>query len=99
MAYLLIGKHRKPHTIGETLVKPAALRMANIVLGTAAKDKLSLVPPSNGIVKNQIDDISEDILYQVVADLKTSHTKFSLQLDETTDVANLSPLIAFVRYV
>ena len=98
MAYL-IGKHGKPHTIGETLVKPAALLMANIMLGTAAKDKLSLVPFSNDIVKNRIDDISEDILHQVVADLKASHTKFSLQLDETTDFANLSQLIAFVRYV
>ena len=98
MTYL-IGKHGKPHTIGETLVKPAALRMANIILGTAAKDKLSLVQLSNDIVKNRIDDISEDILHQVVADLKASHTKFNLQLDETTDVANLSQLIAFVCYV
>ena len=55
------------------------------MLGTAAKDKLSLVPLSTEIVKNRIDDISEDILHQVVADLKASHTKFSLQLHETTD--------------
>ena len=73
--------------------------MAEIMLGTAAKNKLSLVPLSNDIVKNRIDDISEDILHQIVADLKASHTKFSLQLDETADVANLSLLIAFVRYV
>ena len=43
--------------------------------------------------------MSEDILHQVVADLKASHTKFSQQLDETTDVANFSQLIAFVHYV
>ena len=73
------------------------LFQANII--TAAKDKLSLVPLSTEIVKNRIDDFSEDILHQVVADLKASHTKFSLQLDETTDVANLSQLIAFVHYV
>ena len=69
------------------------------MLGTAAKDKLCLVPLSTEIVKNRIHDISEDILHQVVADLKASHTKFSLQLDETTDVANLSQLVAFVHYV
>ena len=69
------------------------------MLGTAAKDMLSLVPLSTEIVKNRIDDISEDILHQVVADLKANHTKFSLQLDETTDVANLSQLTAFVHYV
>ena len=43
--------------------------------------------------------MGEDILNQVVADLKASPTKFSTQLDETTDVANLSQLIAFVPYV
>ena len=94
----LIGKHGKPHTIGETPVKPAALRMANIMLGTAAKDKLSLVPLSNDIVKKRIDDISENILHQVVTDLKVRPHKFSLQLDKTTDIANLSQLIAFVCY-
>ena len=31
----LIGNHGKPHTIGETLVKPAALQMVNIMLGAA----------------------------------------------------------------
>ena len=77
MAYL-IEKHGKPHTIGETLVKSAALQMANVMLGTAAKDKLSLVPLLNDIVENRIDDIREDILHQVLADLKASHTKFSL---------------------
>ena len=104
MVYL-IGKHGKPHTIGEPLVKPMhcewlglTVFQANIMLGTAAKDKLSLVPLSTEIVKNRIDDISENILHQVVADLKASHTKFSLQLDETTDAANLSQLITFVRY-
>ena len=69
------------------------------MLGTADKDKLSLGPLSTEIVKNRIDDIIADILHQVVADLKASLTKFSLQLDETTDVANLSQLIAFVHYV
>ena len=34
----LIAKHGKPHTIGEKLVKPAALKMANIMLGKAAKN-------------------------------------------------------------
>ena len=105
VAYL-IGKHGKLHTSGEPLVKPMhcewlglTVFQANVILGTAAKDKLSLVPLSTEIVKNRIDDISEDILHQVVADLKASHTKFSLHLDETTDVANLSQLVAFVHYV
>ena len=66
----LIGKQRKPLTIGETLVKPAALHR-DILLEKAATDKLALVPLSNKVVKSRINDISEDILNQVVADLKT----------------------------
>ena len=98
VAYL-IAKQGKPHIIDETLVKPAAMRLAKIMLGKEAENKLSLVSLSNDVVKSRINNIGEDILSQVVADLKASPTKFSLQLDETTAVGNLNQLIAFVRYV
>lgn len=98
VAYL-IAKQGKPHTIGETLVKPAALKMANLILGTAAEGKLSQIPLSNDTVSDRIEDMSKGILAQVVADLISSPAKFSLQLDETTDVSNLSQLAVFVRYV
>ena len=73
--------------------------MANILLRKAAKDKLAVVSLSNDVVKGRINDISEDILNQVVADFQASQTKFNLQLNETTGAANLNQLIAFVRYV
>jgi len=86
----LIAMQGKPHTIGETLVKSAALKMANIMLGKAL---------SNDTISSRIDDMSDDILAQVVADLISIPAKFSLQLDETTDVSNLSQLVVFVRYI
>ena len=43
--------------------------------------------------------MSADILDQVVDDLKVSPVKFSLQLDESTDVANCCQLLVFVRYL
>ena len=43
--------------------------------------------------------MGENILGQVVADSKASPTKFSIQLDEATDIANLNQFIAFVRYI
>ncbi|XP_073525434.1 protein FAM200C-like [Phyllobates terribilis] len=95
----LIAKQGKPHTIGETLIKPAALKMANLILGTAAEGKLSQIPLSNDTISNRIECMSKDILAQVVADLISSPAKFSLQLDETTDVSNLSQLAVFVRCV
>ncbi|KAF2362980.1 protein of unknown function DUF4371 [Trinorchestia longiramus] len=95
----LIAKQGKPQSIGETLVKPAVLKMANIMLGKEAEVKLSQITPSNDTISDRIEDMSRDILAQVVADLISSPAKFSLQLDETTDVFNLSQLAVFVRYV
>ena len=75
------------------------MQLAKIMLGKEAENKLYLVPLSNDVVKSRINENGEDILSQVVADLKASPTKFSIQLNEATDVANLNQLTAFVRYV
>ncbi|XP_076329566.1 protein FAM200C-like [Tachypleus tridentatus] len=73
--------------------------MATIVLGKESSNKLKLVPLSNHVIQNRISDLSSNILDQVIADIKASPLKISLQLDKTTDVANCSQLIALVRYV
>uniref|UniRef100_UPI00358ECE95 protein FAM200C-like n=1 Tax=Myxine glutinosa TaxID=7769 RepID=UPI00358ECE95 len=62
---LLIAKDKKAHTIGETLVKPCAVVMANLV----------------------------------TQELRESRCRFSLQLDESTDVASCSQLLVFARYL
>ena len=80
-------------------MKPAALKMANIMLGKAAENKLSQIPLSNDTVSNRIDKMNNDILDEMVSDLILSPAKFSLQLDKTTDVASLSQLAVFVRNV
>ena len=95
VAYL-IAKQSKPHTIEEKLVKPAALKMANIMLGKAAENKLSEIPLSNDNISYRIDKKSDDILAQIVSDLISSPAKFSLQL---TDDASPGQLALFVCYV
>ncbi|KAF2347932.1 hypothetical protein FHG87_021314 [Trinorchestia longiramus] len=95
----IIGCRAKPHTIGETLVKPAISKMANIMLGIEAEVKLSEIPLSNDTIRDRIEDMSKDILAQVVAGLISSPAKFTLQIYETTDVSNLSQFAVFVRYV
>ncbi|XP_045117651.1 protein ZBED8-like [Portunus trituberculatus] len=93
-----IAKSKKPHTVGEELIKPCALEMAKIVLGKEAEKKLQ-VSVSNDVIHNRIIDMSGDILEQVVADIKDSPVKISLQVDESTDVSNCCQLLAVVRYV
>ena len=75
------------------------MQLAKIMPGKEAENKLFLLPLSNDVVNSRINETGEDILSQVLADSKASSTKFSIKLDETTDVANLNQLVAFVRYV
>ena len=90
---------KKPHTVAEELVKPCAMEMAKSVLGVEVEKKLSLVLLSNDIISSWICDLSKDILQQVIADIKASPTKVSLQLHESTDISLCSQLLVFVRYV
>ncbi|KAF2344355.1 Amine oxidase [Trinorchestia longiramus] len=71
----LIAKQGKPLTIGETLVKPAVLKMANIMPGEETEVKLSQIPLSNGTISDRIEDMSKDVLAQVFADLISSPAK------------------------
>ena len=93
---LRIAQTKKPHTIGEDLIKPCILEAAKAVLGEQQSNKLRSISLSNDTVKNRISDMSEDILLQVVTAVKSSPV-YSLQLDESTDVESCAQLIVYVR--
>uniref|UniRef100_A0A7M4F4W3 Zinc finger BED-type containing 5 n=1 Tax=Crocodylus porosus TaxID=8502 RepID=A0A7M4F4W3_CROPO len=94
-----IAKQKKPHTIGETLVKPCALEMVELVCGLEQRKKLEVVSLSNDVIRSRIVDISFNILKQVIEELAASPFPFSMQLDETTDISQCSQLLVFVCYV
>ncbi|GFT06573.1 protein ZBED8 [Nephila pilipes] len=94
-----IAKSKKPHTIGETLIKPCALEMVELVCGLEQRKKLEAIPLSNDVIQSRIVEISCNILKQIINELKASPFPFSMQLDETTDISNCSQLLVFVRYV
>ena len=75
------------------------MEMVKIVLGKEAEKKLQQVPLCNDTIRSRIDDMSQDILQQIVSDLVATLVKFSIQLDESTDVSNCNQLLVFVRYV
>ena len=73
--------------------------MARIVLGRESEKKLKEIPLSNDTVKRRIADLSDNIKEQVISEIKNSpFGLFSIQLDETTDVASCSQLLVFCRY-
>ena len=95
---LEIAKQKKPHTIGETLVKPCLLKTAKLVLGDASVVKLKQISLSNNTIQRRISDMSEDVKKQVVNEIKAS-PMFSLQVDESTDISLCAQLLVFVRYI
>ncbi|XP_013789881.1 protein ZBED8-like [Limulus polyphemus] len=90
---------KKPYTIAEELVKPCILEVVKTILGKDEERKVQQVPMSNNVIRNRIIDMSEDILEQVITDIKATLAKISLQLNESTDISHCSQLIALVRYV
>ncbi len=95
---LLIAKQKKPHTIGETLVKPCMVEAACLVLDQNCVNKLNQISLSDNTVKQRIDDMSQDIKLQVTEKIRLSPF-FAIQLDESTDVAQLPQLLVYARFI
>uniref|UniRef100_UPI00358F171D protein FAM200C-like n=1 Tax=Myxine glutinosa TaxID=7769 RepID=UPI00358F171D len=97
---LEIAKKKKPHSIGETLIKPCTLLIVEWVLGKAEARKVEQVSLSNNTVQHRIRDMSEDVKQQIINEIKAApFGLFSFQLAESTDVSSCSQLLAFIRYV
>jgi hypothetical protein len=93
------AKQKKPHTIGETLVKPGVLEIVKLVCGLEQRKKLEAVPLSNDVIRSGIFAISFSILKNVTEEWAASPFPSSMQLDETTDISQCSQLLVFVRYL
>lgn len=97
VAYRIV-KCKKPHTIAEELIKPCTEKMVELMIGPEAKKKIQQVSLSNDTIRRRIDDMAADVCRQVCCEIKQSTLQASLQLDESTDTALESQLIAFARY-
>ena len=94
-----IAKCKKPHTIAEELVLPAALDLVSTMIGESVAQKIKAVLLKNNTVCSMIDKISDDISNQLVA--KMRENEFSLQLDEATTSTSHKDayLICYLRYI
>ncbi|GFT40704.1 zinc finger BED domain-containing protein 5 [Nephila pilipes] len=94
----LIASQKKPHTDGETLIKPVCMEIVRLMLGPNEVKEVNKVSLSADTVKIRIHDLSSDILGTLIKKLLSAE-KFALQIDETTDIKNKAQLIAIVRFV
>ncbi|KAE8298233.1 Zinc finger MYM-type protein 6 [Larimichthys crocea] len=92
-----VAQCKKPHTIAEQLILPAAVDMVSIMMDETSAAKLKTIPLSNDTVSRRIRDISTDIEAQLVEKIKEN--RFALQVDEATDSSKTCLLIAYVRFV
>ena len=95
---LHVAKTKKPHNIGETLLKPCILESLKLVLGQKASQTMKQISLSNDTIKSRIHEMSDNIKSKVLSKNDSSPV-FALQLDESTDISNLSQLLVYVRYV
>ena len=86
-----IAKQKKAHIISEDLLMPVMKEVVKIMIGEKECK-------SNNTVKRRIADMSIEILQQIVHQVKKS-SLYSIQLDESTDMAGLPQLSMFIRYI
>ena len=73
-------------------------RYSELHVWPSASKTPSSISLSNGTVHRRIIDMADDILEQVVDEIKAAPQGiFALQVDETTDVTHLAQLDVYVR--
>lgn len=93
-----IAKAKKPHTIAEELLLPAALDIVRKVLGQSAVDKLKTILLSNDTIMRRTEEMSANIKQQTSARIQAS-AYYAKQVDESTDIANHAILLVYARHV
>lgn len=95
-ALYLIAKTKKPHSIGESLILPASIKIVSIMHGESYANELKTIPLSRDTVSRRIENMSDNIKSQLLNRLRGNY--FAMQLDESTDITNLAQLLVYVRY-
>ena len=90
-----IAKAKKPFTIGEELILPAAKDICCELSGEAAVQKVARVPLSASPITRQIDEIAEDIEAQLLERINESPW-YAIQVDGSTDVDNKATVLVFL---
>jgi len=94
LLFLLLGRINAPYTAGESLVKPAAVKIARIMHSDAVANKLAMIQLSNNTGHARIlsqYSAANYCCYEV-------KWRTSLQLDEITHLGNDTQFMVFMQY-
>ena len=69
---LHVAKTKKPHNIGETLLKPCILESVKLVLGEKASQTMKQISLSNDTIKSRIHEMSDNIKSKVLSKIDSS---------------------------
>jgi hypothetical protein len=87
---------KKTHIIAEELIIPFSVEIASIMFDEKAASVIKTIPSSDNTVQRRIQDMASEIVDQVAEKIRKSK-QFSIQLDESTDIAGEAQVLAFVR--
>ena len=93
-----MAKQKQPHTIAESLILPGAKILVKRVFGEQAIAKLNAFSYSDNTIKCRIEKMPDDIVDQILAEIKESKFEFAIELDESTDITNYCQLLVYARY-
>ncbi|GBM33134.1 Zinc finger BED domain-containing protein 5 [Araneus ventricosus] len=93
-----IAKSGKNHTIAENLVFPCIKDAVECMFGKDHVQKIKNILLSNSTVSRRIENMSIDVEATINERIKKSPF-FSIQVDESTDVSDLSILLVIARYL
>ena len=92
----IVAKNKKSHPL--EFIMPTAKVLVKHVISDEAVSKLNSISLSNNTIQWRTTGMATGINKHVVREVQSSKYKFTIQLDETTDVLNCVQLLVFVRY-
>uniref|UniRef100_A0A8C0IJU4 DUF4371 domain-containing protein n=1 Tax=Chelonoidis abingdonii TaxID=106734 RepID=A0A8C0IJU4_CHEAB len=96
--YIKYAKASEAHIIAESLIGSYIKEVVHCMLGEKTAKRTDMVPLSNNTLSHRINDMPNNVETTIVQRVKNS-SYYAIQLDESTDVANLAILLLFVYYV
>ncbi|XP_067125519.1 zinc finger BED domain-containing protein 5-like [Centruroides vittatus] len=94
-----IAQQGEAYTIAEKLIKPCVKDVVTTMIGEEHAKLVDCIPLLDITISRRVKDISNFCASELIRCLQASEHEFTIQFDETTDIAGLVILLVIVRYI